>query len=144
MVEIPSSSRGRPSSAAKWFIVAVLGAVAALLLTELGISASAARAQPDSPVAGGNIIAVPGQITHDTYGVYLVDPEKGTICVYQYLVTAKTLRLLASRNYVFDVQLDDYNTQPPPRQIKELVEQQKRLSSPAAGAGTGTSLPGGS
>jgi hypothetical protein len=144
MVEVPSKSRGGPLRAAKWLIVAALGGVAALLLTELALSASAVEAQSESPLAGRNVIAVPGQITRDSYGVYLVDPEKGTICVYQYLVTAKSLRLLASRNYVFDVQLDDYNTQPPPRQIKELVEQQRRLTSPAAGGEAGTTLPAGS
>jgi hypothetical protein len=34
---------------------------------------------------------------------------------------------MASRTYLFDVRLDEYNTEPPPSEIKKLVEQQKRL-----------------
>jgi len=144
MAEISFNGRGRPLSAARWLIVAALGATAALLLTELVRSAETVGGPSDPPVVARNLIAVAGQITRDSYGVYLIDPEKGTMSVYQYLATAKSLRLLASRNCIFDLELDDYNTQPPPRQIKELVEQQKHLSDSAAGAATATSMPGGS
>jgi hypothetical protein len=34
---------------------------------------------------------------------------------------------MAARNYKFDVQLDEYNTEPLPREIQKLVQQHKRL-----------------
>ncbi len=113
---------------AKWLIVVLLAAVAAAGLVELGRTSYAAAAGPDAMAgAAGGIYVVAAQIARDAYGVYLVDPESGTICVYQYQPANRRLRLLASRNFTYDLQLDDYNTAPLPREIKELVDQQRRL-----------------
>jgi hypothetical protein len=91
------------------------------------------QAQVGGP-GGGGLLAVPAQIARDSYGLFLVDPDRGTICVYQYQATARKLQLLASRTYRFDVQLDDWNTQPPPREIQDLVSQQRRLEALPASA----------
>ncbi len=144
MVETSTTRWGRPALAAKWLIVVALGAVAVLLSAELARNVSTAGGQTEQPMPGGGVQVVPGQITRDAYGVYLVDPQKGTMCVYQYLATTRTLRLVASRKYVFDLQLDDYNTQPPPSQIREWVEQQKRPPAMAPDDEGPASRPGGS
>jgi hypothetical protein len=144
MIETSSTRWGRPTLAAKWLIVAALGAVAALLSTELTRSVSSAGGQTGQPIFGGHVQVVPGQITRDAYGVYLVDTQNGTMCVYQYLATTRTLRLVASRKYVFDLQLDDYNTQPSPSQIREWVEQQKRPPVMAPDGEGAASRPNGS
>jgi len=118
----------RPVGAGKWLIVALLGAVAACLAMEVARSAPAALAQPaGGSSADGSIIAVSAQLTADSYGVYLLDTRRGTMAVYQYQPTKRTLRLMAARNYGFDTRLEEYNTEPSPNEIRQLVQQQKRL-----------------
>ena len=111
---------------ARWLIVGLLAVIAACLLVEAGSTASTTSSEL-SAGGKGSVFAVAGQITPDTYGLYLVDLENGTICVYQYLGGARRLRLMAARTFAYDRQLDEYNTEPLPREIRELVEQQRRL-----------------
>ncbi|HUS47558.1 MAG TPA: hypothetical protein VM098_05535 [Phycisphaerae bacterium] len=109
---------------AKWCVVALLGAALGCLLWEAGVGAADTRG---GAAAGGDVLLVAGQITSDTYGLYIVDTRRSTIGVYQWLPGTRKLRLLAARNYSFDLQLDDYNTEPLPRDIKKLVEQSRPL-----------------
>jgi hypothetical protein len=113
----------------RWLVVILLGVVAACLLVQLGYSI--AQAQPAGVAKGGNVFAVAGQVDKETYGLYLVDLDNGTICVYQYLPGDRKLRLMAARTTVFDRRLEDYNTQPPPPEIRKLVEEHKSLSGAA-------------
>lgn len=117
---------GARQSAGKWVIVILLTVIAACLLMEVGKPARGAQAAAVTGDKAG-LFAVAGQITRDSYGLYLVDVERGTVCVYQYMATSRKLHLRAARNITFDVQLDAYNTQPPPQEIKKLVEQHRRL-----------------
>lgn len=110
----------------RWLTVALLSVIAACLLIGVGFATSRAEGQVTSG-RGANVFAVAGQVTPGTYGLYLVDLEKNTICVYQYVTAERRLRLVAARTTVFDRQLDEYNTQPPPREIRALVEQHRRL-----------------
>jgi len=119
----------RRAGAGKWLVVILLSVIATCLLIELGNGADMALAEPSVAASGadGGVIAVSAQITTDSYGVYLLNPKRGTIAVYQFQPKTRTLRLMAVRNYGFDVQLDEYNTEPSPREIKQLVGQQQRL-----------------
>lgn len=124
---------GASHSAGKWVIVVLLSVIATCLLIEVGAStldARTAQAGAQAGAGGGakaGLFAVAGQITRDTYGMYLVDAERGTICVYQYVPTTRKLYLRAARNITFDLLLDAYNTELPPQEVKKLVEQHKRL-----------------
>jgi len=121
----PSS---RPVGAGKWLIVILLSVIATCLLIEVGRGVPAARGEPSTASsAGGEVIAVSAQLTADSYGVYLLDTKRGTIAVYQFQPSKRTLRLMAVRGYGFDMQLDEYNTEPSPLEIKKLVQQQQRL-----------------
>jgi len=81
-----------------------------------------------SPAAGnGRVFAVAGQLTKDTYGLYLVDLDNATICMYEWIPQTRKLRLQAARTYLYDSQLDEYNTEISPREVRKLVWQQKRL-----------------
>lgn len=113
----------------RWLVVVALGALAAGLLVEVGRSLAEGEAPLPQASArpAGSIIAVTGQISRDGYGVYLVDLDNETICVYQYHTSAKTLRLLASRMFTYDMQLNEYNTEPSPREIMQLVTQHRQL-----------------
>ncbi len=90
---------------ARWSLVAFLGIIAASLLVTLGLGA--ASAQVSTP-GGGNsdVFVVAGQISRETYGLYLVDYKNSTICVYQYFPKSRKLHLVVARRYEFDVQLN--------------------------------------
>ena len=111
----------------QWVIVVILSVIAACLVLELGFGASLATGQVTS-VGGNDMLVVGGQITKDSYGLYLVDMKKQSLCVYQWLPSTRKLRLMAARTFKFDVQLDEYNAdKPTPSDVKRLVEQNKRL-----------------
>ncbi len=118
----------RHGFAGKWLIVILLSVIATCLLIEVGVGSDSALADVSAASGGdGGIIAVSARLTAESYGVYLLDPKRGTMAVYQFQPKTRTLRLMACRNYGFDVQLDEYNTEPSPREIKQLVGQQQRL-----------------
>ncbi len=76
---------------------------------------------------GDSVLVVAGQVTRDTYGLYLVDQANRTICVYQWSPNSRKLRFLAARTYTFDRKLDQYNTEPDPLEIKKLSDKARRL-----------------
>lgn len=123
----------RPS--ASWLIGISLAVIAACLLVEVTVGVLEARpAEPAATSAGaGHLFAVAGQVSSNSYGVYILDARNGTMALYEWLPGVRKLRLLASRNFTYDLQLDEYNTLPSPGEIKDLVEQSRRL--PAAGGG---------
>ena len=110
-------------------MVALLAVIATCLLIEAAWGVSSANGQALSGAKSGGVFITAGQVGRDAYGIYLVDSENSTICVYQWVPESRELRLLASRNFTFDRQLDDYNTKPTPHEIKDLVEQHRRMGS---------------
>ncbi len=108
--------------------------IAALLLANLvaGFVGSdtpsilpSALAQRQPPIAGGGgLFVMPAQLTRDVWGCYLMDVDRGTLCVYQYYPGSKQLQFVASRNFTNDTKLANYNTTPPPQDIAELVAKQ--------------------
>ena len=127
--EQPSPLR---APAARWAVVAVLGVLAGGLLVEASRAVGDGADHAVAPAP--SVMAVTGQITRDSYGIYLVDVSNQTICIYQYVAQQRMLRLLAARTFAFDSQLDEYNTEPSPRQIRELVRSHARLTDPESTA----------
>jgi hypothetical protein len=131
---------------AQWLIVILLTVAATLLVRELAATGPAAgqvAASAPSPTAAstgnvvggpassagaGGVFAIAGQITRDNYGLYLVDLENATICVYQYFATERSFRLVAARTFRYDRMLDAYNTQPDPREVARMVGDAVRLN----------------
>lgn len=130
--ELKTPPRG-PVWSARWLIVALLAVIATCLLIEVGFGTSSARGELAGTASGAKVVAVAGKVTPETYGLYLLDLEHGTICIYQYLPATRKLRLMAARTYVFDRKLEDYNNAAPtPREVKRLVEQQRSLQTAPA------------
>ena len=127
MAEAQGQGRQYLRRVSRWLAAAVLAVTAACLVVEAVSTGSAA---PGEVGAGGErgIFVVAGQIVPGMYGLYLVDLNHGTICVYQYNPNTRRLALVAARSYVYDVELEDYNNeQLSPREVKDLVERQRRL-----------------
>lgn len=118
--------RNRRSIWARRSALVLLMIIAVGLLVTLGLG-SGSPSIPSISDGKPSVFVVSGQISRETYGVYLVDYENSTICVYQYFPKDRKLRLMAARTYAFDVQLDEYNTAPLPRKIKKMVQEHKRL-----------------
>lgn len=125
MVEEPNQiASPRGTGSARWLVVLLLAAVAGALLVELGRTSSAVGQGLGGPVgAGRGLLVVPSPLSRDSYGVYLVDAEKGKMCLYEYQASHRQLRLVAVRNFAYDLCLDEYNTQPSPSEMRQLAEQ---------------------
>lgn len=118
----------RRYSLGRWFVVLVLAMAAAILLVELTARVPTANAQAAMARDSGRLFAVAGKITADTYGVYLVDRDTRKMAVYQWLAGKPgKLKLVATRNCTFDLQLDEYNTEPSPEEIRQLVREGRSL-----------------
>ncbi|MBI5724039.1 MAG: hypothetical protein HZA50_08785 [Planctomycetes bacterium] len=113
----------------RWSAVAGLVFLAGMLTMQMWSSADA-RGQVATAAGGAKVLAIAGQITQNTYGLYLVDQENCTITAYQF-VPGAGLKLLAARTYMFDMKLEDYNTEPSPYNIKERVEKAVRIKDAA-------------
>lgn len=113
---------------AKWLVAAALGIAAAGLAIEVARSDSSAG-KAGGADRGNSVLAIAGQVTADTYGIYLIDSEKSTMAIYQWLPSVRQLRLMAARNFTYDLQLEDFNGDPKtsPAEIRKLVEQQNRM-----------------
>jgi hypothetical protein len=76
------------------------------------------------PIAGGSgIYLMPGQMSLNTWGCYVMDVDAQTLCAYQYFPGANKLRLVAARNFRNDRRLQDFNTDhPSPAEVAKLLE----------------------
>jgi hypothetical protein len=120
-----------------WIAVTFLALVAGLLLVELGRSGALAQPMGSEFDAGGqrressSLMAVAGRVSGQVYGIYLVDTETRTMALYQWEPNKRRLRWMASRNFSYDLQIEDYNTEMKPSEVKKLAEQADRLTDPA-------------
>lgn len=87
-----------------------------------------AMAQFQQPIAGGSgIYLMPGQLSHDTWGCYVMDVDRQTLMAYQFNPGEKQLRLIAARNFKFDRQLGNFNTTPPPAEVADLARKEQQV-----------------
>ena len=106
---------------------AVLLAVLVALLSRGGPSLSilprALGAEGAQPIAGGgSLYLMPGQMSLNKFGCYVMDTDSQTLCVYEYYAGDKALRLVAARNFRNDRRLGNFNTDPDPRDVEKWVE----------------------
>lgn len=109
---------------------------------QLGGGAAAAKAgalppaasQPAEPVL--TVQVVPVQIDRDRHGLAMVDQQKGTVWVYEFVThepkTPNAMRLYAARTWLFDRLLENYRqTSPTPEEVLRKVQPQKGLGAAA-------------
>ena len=69
--------------------------------------------------------AVPVQLSRDSYGLAMFDLSSRTVWLYEFSgrgPSQNRLRLLAARTWKYDQLLDDYNTSPRPKEIKDMLD----------------------
>jgi hypothetical protein len=100
------------------------------------LPAAYAQTSPQ-PIAGGaGLFIMPAQFFTNIWGCYVMDVDAQTLCAYQYDPVSKQLRLMAARNFRYDRQLGNFNTEKPsPLEVKSLVDKEKegdRVNNPDA------------
>jgi hypothetical protein len=76
-----------------------------------------------NPTAGGNgVFVMPGEVGPNSWGCYLLDVNHKTLCVYEYQPKDKQLVLTAARDFEYDVQLKNLNTDKPWYEIQKLIQ----------------------
>ena len=134
--ELPRGGSGGFPRGPAWVMAIAVAVIAASL---------AARNANDSPayaqsVRGGGargVFAFTGELTKGTHGVFMVDVDAGTIWCYEFVPGKRKLRLVAARDWRFDRYLENFETEPPPEVIQEILEEQRQAKMNAAATGDG-------
>ncbi len=128
MSDQTSRARRRPAHANPvWWLIAVSLAIIALNMTfRDGLADQPAFAQSTRSAGARGIFAFTGQLSPSTHGVFMVDVDAGTIWCYE-LVTVdgvKSLRLVATRSWIHDRHLEEYNVDGlSPSDVEEMVNE---------------------
>jgi hypothetical protein len=73
------------------------------------------------------IYMMPAQLGPTTFGLYLMDVDSGTICVYKAMPESSRFRLMAARSFKNDRFLEDYDTDGlRPGDVQKLVNNQRQ------------------
>jgi len=108
----------------------VLAVLVALLSRGGGPSISvlprAFGAEGAQPIAGGgSLYLMPGQMSLNKFGCYVMDTDAQTLCVYRFDGAASKLKLMAARNFRHDRRLGHVNTEPDPKEVEVMVETER-------------------
>ncbi len=125
----PASDRRKsPPHPIYWLIAGALVTIAVTLISQRGGSplGDMAFGQPTTSAGARGVFAFSGQLTKNTYGVYVVDTDTATMWMYEYLGAKGCLRLAASRSWRFDRYLENHNLcDLPPETVEQMVEEQR-------------------
>ena len=117
-----------PVVLALWANAILLGGILVVMLSRGGTPSfmSAAMAQYQPPIAGGaGVFVMPGQLSRDMWGCYLLDVDRQTLVAYEYQPGMHQLKFAAARTYKYDRELHDVSTAPPTEEVRRLVEKEK-------------------
>ena len=85
-----------------------------------------AQANPGPMLGARGIFMMPAQLGPQSYGLYLMDVDAGTICIYQTAPESRRFRLMAVRSFKYDRYLEDFNNDAPkPKDVQDLIEKQR-------------------
>ena len=140
------------STAAALYVVAgllALNLVATLAKNDRMVLPAAwgADAARQAPIAGGGgMFVMPAQLDRDSWGAYLMDIDRGTLCVYQYLRGKRSLELVAARKFTGDTKIENMNTFPTMQEMADLLRKQEQgpreVPDPAGGAADNNAADG--
>ena len=116
-----------------WWILAILLAVIATTLImrfDEGRLTNSVYAQAGSEQLGARgIYAFTGQLTGKSYGLFMMDVDRGTVWCYEFQRGPHgqpQMKLVAARSWIWDRFLEEFNVaEPVPGDVRLMVEQQK-------------------
>lgn len=122
----------RRSNPVLW-VIAVILAVIALELAFRNHTASlmpTALGQLDPRVGARGVYAFTGQLDKNTFGLFMLDIDTGTIWCYEFSGQGpkdRKMRLSASRLWIYDRYLENFNQDDPtPNDVAALIEDQRQ------------------
>jgi len=125
----PATNRFASPHPVYWVIAVCLVVIAVTLLVRSGEGppGGAAWAQPVASGGARGTFAFSGQLSKNTYGVYMVDLDAMTIWAYEYLAEKGCMRLAAARTWRYDRYLENHNVcDLPPDVIERMVDEQRQ------------------
>jgi hypothetical protein len=142
-VSPPARPRARGLTVGLWLIGAGLLANAGAMVYSQGTGhapdisldrTAFAQAIPSGGQTGllgaRGIYMMPAQLGPTTFGVYLMDVDSGTICVYKAIPETSRFRLMAARSFKNDRFLEDYDNEGLlPRDVQKVVANQRQRQS---------------
>ncbi len=112
-----------------WVIATALVMIALMLVVRpAGPSfENLAYGQMGGSAGARGVFAFSGQLSKNTYGVYMVDSDAMTIWAYEYLPQKGCMRLAAARTWRYDRYLENHNIcDLPPDVVEQMVESQRQ------------------
>ena len=140
-------ARRNPVATALYLNAALLLAILVALVSRsggvaVGSMLPAAFGAEGQPIAGGgSLYLMPGQMSMNTFGCYVMDTDAQTLCAYQFYPGEKALRLVAARSFRHDRRLGNFNTEPDPRDVEKWVELERNRGRAPAPAQDGAAAP---
>jgi len=123
-------TQGKPSPhPVFWAIAFALAALAVAQFLPRGERPMLPEAfgQPVTSAGLRGVFAYSGQLTKNTYGIFMVDIDAMTTWAYEYDPQKKCLRLVAARTWRYDRYLENHNgCDLPPDVIEQMVEDQRQ------------------
>ncbi len=140
-VSMPTRSVKRGAHPVFWVIATLLAVIA----VELGIRETGrgvlpqALGQVDPRVGARGVYAFTGQLDKNTYGLFMLDVDTGTIWCYEFSgqgAKDRKMELVAGRLWIYDRYLENFNQdEPTPEQVADLIEQIREAKLDSVGAG---------
>ena len=123
----PGVGASGASRTAIWLIVAFLGIIAACLVLRLDQPVvNRALAQPVAQAGARGVFAFTGQLSKNTFGLFMVDVDVGTIWCYEWNGVKGCLKLIAARSWRYDRFLENFNScELPPKEVERMVEMER-------------------
>lgn len=107
-----------------WLIGVSLAVIAVCLVLRVGDSARPAFAQSVRQAGARGIFAFTGQLTKNSYGLFMVDVDAMTVWCYEW--DGNDLQLVAGRSWTYDRYLEQLNAgRFLPDDVRVLVEQER-------------------
>ncbi|MFQ5589816.1 MAG: hypothetical protein ACE5HE_01510 [Phycisphaerae bacterium] len=130
---LPAATHRRPAPhPVYWVTAGALIVIATAMIVRPGggtgpVLTTPAMAQAATSGGARGIFAFSGQLSKNTYGVYMVDVDAMTMWVYEYLPQKGCLRLAAARTWRYDRYLENHNLcDLPPDAVEQMIEEQRR------------------
>ena len=103
------------------------GRASDIILDRAAFAQALAPAGNQQLLGARGIYMMPAQLGPSTWGVYLLDVDSQTICVYRASPESSHFRFMAARSFQYDRFVTDFNNEKPtPKEVQRLIEDQRQ------------------
>lgn len=136
------TTRAPRAPTAAWVIAVLLALIAGGLWRDAPSGGTpSAVAQSTAGAGARGVFAFTGQLDRDSYGLFMLDVDQGTLWCYEIesVGSERRLRLVAGRSWIYDRYLRDFNSAGYNwKQVQQLIEHERK-----GGSGTPAAPPAG-